>query len=113
MAKEKVYIVLSHIRSLKPHTKDEWNVTERVEFVNQLRQRHITMSSAIGDYLNKKLISGIKLNMTTYAEFDNYIRMKYAKQMGELDRVYGEAPSVQESAPIVAEADGSLHVEGE
>lgn len=94
MSKEKVYIVISHKYSLKkdPRTgkfiKDQWEVNETVEFVNQLRNRHTTTSSAIGDYLNRKLITGTKLGMTDYDQFEQYVRKKYTKQMEELDAAY-------------------------
>ena len=70
MSKEKVFIVISHKNSLKGKVirgrEPEWEVTETVEFVNQLRNRHISMSTAIGDYLNKKMISGSR--DTTHSE---------------------------------------------
>lgn len=96
MSREKVFIVLSHKHSLKKgsHTgsasaaKNEWEVTETVEFVNQLRNRHITTSSAIGDYLGRKMLSGGRHGMTDYDKFETYIRSKYAKQLAELDAAY-------------------------
>ena len=88
MAKEKVFIVLSHNNSLKKGSKTEWEVTETVEFVNQLRHRHNTMASAIGDYLNEKMISGTRFGMTEYNKFEDYIRNKYKKQLEQLDKAY-------------------------
>lgn len=89
MSKEKVYIVVTHKHSLKPRTRTkEWEVTETVEFVNQLRKRHTTTSSAIGDYLNRTMITGSRIGMGDYEKFENYIRQKYEKQMAELDTAY-------------------------
>lgn len=88
MSKEKVFIVLSHKHSLKKKSKTEWEVAETVEFVNNLRNRHITMSSAIGDYLNRNMLSGSRYGMSEYSKFEQYVRTKYAKQMDELDTAY-------------------------
>ena len=90
MSKEKVFIVLSHKHSLKAKSRTEWEVSETVEFVNQLRNRHISMSSAIGDYLNRKMLSGERHGMTDYNKFEEYVRGKYAKQMSELDTAYAD-----------------------
>lgn len=92
MSKEKVFIVLMHKNNLKtPGTKTKepvWEVEERVEFVNQLRKKHIETSSAIGNYLEQKLISGSRYGIDSYEKFDEYIRKKYKSQMRELDAVY-------------------------
>ena len=93
MAKEKVFIVVSHKHSLKnKHAKtespDNWQVTETVEFVNQIRNKHISMSSAIGDYVNRKMVTGASKGITDYDKFEDYVRSKYAKEMAELDAAY-------------------------
>jgi hypothetical protein len=93
MAKEKVFIVVSHKHSLKnkrskAENPNDWQVTETVEFVNQLRPRHTSMSSAIGDYINRKMITGTRFGITEYGPFEDYIRQKYAKELAELDAVY-------------------------
>lgn len=88
MAKEKVFIVLSHIHRLKKGSKTEWETQETVEFVNNLRKRHNDMSTAIGDYLNKKIITGTRFGISTYEEFETYVRNKYPKQMAQLDAAY-------------------------
>ena len=92
MKKEKVYIVVSHKHVLKtPGTKGRepvWEVAESVEFVNQLRTKHLTMSSAIGDYINRKMSKGERHGMGDYDKFEEYVRSKYAKEMAELDNAY-------------------------
>jgi hypothetical protein len=88
MRKERVYIVLSHKNSLKKGSRTDWEVAETVEFVNQLRDRHMTMASAIGDYLNCKMLAGSRFGMDDYDKFDTYIRSKYSKQMEQLDAAY-------------------------
>ncbi len=97
MAKEKVYIVLSHKNSLKKGSRTEWEVTEKVEFVNQLKDKHITMSSAIADYLNEKMQSGKRYGFVEYEQFETYIRGKYSKQMQELDAAYKPARPIVEN----------------
>lgn len=99
MSKEKVFIVLSHKNSLKKGSKTEWEVTETIEFVNQLRGKHTSMSSAICDYLNEKMITGSRIGMDDYSKFDKYIRSKYEKQLTELDAAYKpqtQAPQLDE-----------------
>jgi hypothetical protein len=96
MKKENVFIVLSITNHLKPgshpgrnkHAKTEWEVSERVEFVNALKPKHYTMSIAIGDYINRKMITGTRHGLTDYDVFENYVRQKYEKQMTELDAAY-------------------------
>lgn len=89
MKKEKVFIVLCHKHVLKKGTRNEWEVSETVEFVNQLRNRHLTTSSAIGDYINRKMQSGERVGMSDYTKFENYLYSKYKKEMDELDTAYG------------------------
>lgn len=99
MSKEKVFIVLSHKNSLKRGSKTEWEVTETIEFVNQLRSKHTSMSSAIGDYLNEKMITGSRIGMSDYSKFDEYIRSKYENQLSQLDAAYKpkiQAPQIDE-----------------
>ena len=110
MSKEKVFIVLSHKHNLKKGTKDEWEVTETVEFVNQLRNKHTTMSSAIGDYLNRKMLSGSRVGMGDYEKFEEYIRKKYPKQLGELDAAYREKQVVVEQpvSDLITDQFGNL-----
>ena len=110
MSKEKVYIVLSHKHSLKKGTKDEWEVTETVEFVNQLRNKHTTMSTAIGDYVNQKMLSGARFGMDEYEKFDNYIRKKYAKQLDELDKAYGRLQAVAPVSDLITDEFGNLRL---
>ena len=108
MSKEKVFIVLSHKHSLKRGTKDEWEVTETVEFVNQLRNKHTTMSTAIGDYINQKMLSGSRFGMGDYEKFDTYIRNKYAKQLNELDKAYGRLQAVAPVSDLISDEFGNL-----
>jgi hypothetical protein len=109
MSKEKVFIVVSHKHSVKkgktgsPDDTPEWEVGEKVEFVNQLRERHLTSASAIGDYLNKKMIVGERNGMGEYNKFDSYVRSKYPQQMAELDAAY--AAQVVDLTPPEPEAE--------
>lgn len=98
MKTEKVFIVISHKNSLKKGTKDQWEVSETVEFVNQLRNKHITMSSAVGDYINRKILSGARFGIADYGKFEDYVRTKYKSQMAELDLAY---ESMRIAEPLV------------
>lgn len=92
MKKEKVYIVVSHKHVLKTPAKGNrepvWEVSESVEFVSQLRNKHLTTSSAIGDYINRKMEKGERHGMGDYDKFETYVRSKYEKEMAELDNAY-------------------------
>jgi len=109
MSKEKVFIVVSHKHTPKKGAKTgaakssetQWEVTETIEFVNQLRNRHISMSSAIGDYINRKMLSGERHGMGDYDKFEAYVRTKYEKQMAELDTAYRADQVVVEQSPEV------------
>ncbi len=102
MAKEKVYIVLSHKHSLKKGSSSEWEVAEQVEFVSQLRNKHIQMSSAVGDFLNRKMMSGARHGFADYAVFEDYIDKKYAKQLTQLKEAYprDDAPQLVKDTQI-------------
>ena len=96
MKKEKVYIVLSHKHSLKPKSRTEWEVTETVEFVNQVKKRHLQMASAIGDYFEEKMIMGNRVGMGEYAAFERYVNKKYSKQMSQLAEAYPKQSKPEE-----------------
>jgi len=103
MRQEKIFIIISHKNSLKPGhhhtgTSDDWEITETVEFVNQIRNKHTSMSSAIGDYVNRKMITGARFDITDYNKFEDYVRSKYPKQMNELDAAYN---STRPAEPVV------------
>jgi hypothetical protein len=104
MKKEKVFIVLSHKHSLKKGSKTEWEVAESVEFVDQVRKRHTSMGSAIGDYINKKMLAGTRFGFTDYAKFENYIRSKYSQQMAQLDTAY-RADQIDDADKIAVVTD--------
>lgn len=106
MKKEKVFIIITHLNSLKRDPKtgkglaDQWEVAEHVEFVNQVRSKHTSTASAIGDYINRKMITGARHGITEYAAYEDYIRKKYPKQMAELDAAYREQ-QVKDTSPEV------------
>jgi hypothetical protein len=117
MSKEKVFIIVSHKNSPKkgshPGSSEkvevEWEVTEHVEFVNQIRNKHISMASAIGDYINKKMITGARFGITEYDKFEEYVRTKYKKQMEELDAAYRAQQVVEEESPeVFVDAFGNI-----
>jgi hypothetical protein len=112
MKKEKIFIVVTHkkiinkakkVGSRKP-TEGDWEVVETVEFVNQLKPKHNQTASAIGDYVNRKMLLGAHKGMDDYNIFENYIKVKYSKQMAELDSVYKEL-QVSEEPIILPTAD--------
>lgn len=112
MSKEKVFIVLMHKNNLKCPTKKgkeaQWEVEERVEFVNQLRKKHIEMGSAIGDYINRTMVSGARYGMDDYSKFEEYVRTKYAKQLAQLDEVYREQQVKDDSPEVYADQFGNI-----
>lgn len=118
MAKEKVYIVASHKHSLKINPKTgkavegDWETTEVIEFVNQLRDKHYSYSSAIGDYLNRKMITGTRYGITDYDKFEDYVRTKYKEQMAQLDAAYRPpVPAVEEAVnetPVFVDQFGNV-----
>jgi len=107
MKEEKVFIVLSHKNQVAKGShpgrgKNEivkWEVAEQVEFVNRIKDRHILTGSAIGDYINRKMIKGERHGMSDYNTFEGYVRTKYEKQMSELDAAYGDNRIEEEEKP--------------
>lgn len=113
MSKEKVFIILMHKNNLKVATQKgkeaQWEVEERVEFVNQIRNKHIQMGSAIGDYMNRTMVSGARFGMNDYDKFEEYVRAKYDKQMAQLDAAYrAERPVIEESPEVFADEFGNV-----
>jgi len=115
MAKEKVFIVLSHKHYPKkgshPGSKQnrvEWEVAEQVEFVSSLKNRHYSSASAIGDYINRKMITGSRVGMGEYVNFENYVRKKYADQMAELDGAYGAIQAPDDSPEVFVDQLGNV-----
>lgn len=107
MKKVKAFIVLSHTHKLEKN--GQWQVYENVEIVDQLRKRHYTNSSAIGDFINRTMISGIKVGMENYENFENYIRNRYKKQMDELDALYkNNRVIVEDKQNLVVDQFGNL-----
>lgn len=110
MNKEKVFVVISHKHVLKKYapanskkrSPDDWEVAETIEFVNQIRNKHTSSSSAIADYNNRKMVIGSRFGFDTYDKFDEYIHTKYPKQMAELNASY---KSQQVSAPLPEKSD--------
>ncbi len=120
MSKEKVFIVVSHKRMIKKSARvgarkpvdADWETAETIEFVNRLTNKHISMSSAIADYLGRTMISGKSRGMDSYEQFETYIHTKYPKQLAELDSVYKEQQIVVPTAPspdIVVDDAGNIH----
>ena len=104
MAKENVYIVLFHKHVLttpgKKGDKPIWSLSEKVEFVSKLRNKHLTMSSAVGDYINRKMESDSRIKFNGYNNFEKYIRSKFPKEMEQLDNAY-DADRIKDTAPIL------------
>jgi hypothetical protein len=124
MNKEKVFIVISHKNVLRKNsrglsggpkspTQDSWETVETVEFVNALKNKHITMSKATADYLNRKVLSGQHLGMTDYETFEGYVRSKYPEQMAQLDAAYGRTQLAKEIENTVVDTDSPKLVSDE
>lgn len=109
MKKEKVFIVVSHKHAPRKGShpgqatakETEWEVAETVEFVNQVRSKHIATASAIGDYINRKMVIGERFGIKDYDKFEEYVRGKYAQQMDSLDTAYREAQAPKAESPEV------------
>jgi hypothetical protein len=116
MSKEKVFIIVSHKNIPKKgshpgrHSKPtEWEVQETVEFVNQVRNRHTSTASAIGDYINRKMIIGERYGMGDYDKFEEYVRTKYNEQMGKLDEAYrADRTPVEDSPEVMVDQFGNV-----
>lgn len=101
MKQEKVFIVASHSRRpSKDRLKEgQWEVTERVEFVNQLRQKHIQTSTIAVEYIEEKVIIG-KMSGVIYEEFIKYVTNRYPKQMEQLQQIYKPSAVVENAEPM-------------
>ena len=112
MKKEKVFIIVTQMRSLKSKSTTDWQVTEKVEFVNQIRKKHISAASAIGDYVNRTMIMGAAKNITDYGVFEEYIREKYENQMSQLDKYFRPTPA-EIPLDVIVTDDREVRVIGE
>jgi len=114
MRKDKVFIVLSHMNSLKKGSQTDWEVTETVEFVSGLKKKHMSMATVIGDYMNKEIIKGKGMGVTDYEKFEEYVRQKYGPQMKVLDKQFRPedlSPAIDAGQNIVVDASGNLSAE--
>lgn len=112
MRKEKVYIVLSHKNSLKKGSTTQWEVIETVEFINQIRNRHLTMSTVIADFLEQKIMYGSSYGMKDYQQFDTYVRSKYNKQMEHLDKAYKDDIKQSVTTELLPESNLTIDENG-
>lgn len=108
MKKEKVFIVLSHKHSLKPRSKTEWEVTETVEFVNQVKRKHIQTASAIGDYMEEKMVIGSRVGMGEFSAFMRYVEKKYPKQIAELSSAYPKEAAQETAELLITDEFGNV-----
>jgi hypothetical protein len=111
MSKKKVFIVLTHKNMLKKGSQTEWEVQEIVECVDQLRSRHYSYSSAIGDYINRQMIKGARYNMSDYDKFEEYVEKKYPKEMQDLNthwQQYRVAKDTPEDTEVFADEFGNI-----
>lgn len=83
---KKVFIILTHYYS-PGEEEGKHNLTEKCEFVDDIKSRHHTGASVILDFMNKKVI---KQRQTDYSYYHylEYVSEKYPKQMEELTREY-------------------------
>lgn len=79
-----------------------------MEFVSELRKRHYQTSTAVGDYINRKMIIGLAIGMTDYDQFESYVRKKYSQQMSEIDQQYS---SLRAPVPVVESVEDNLIVD--
>ena len=114
MSKDKVYIVLSHMNSLKQGSSKEWEVTETVEFVDTVKKKHYAMATVIADYINHDIIKGKGTGITDYEKFEEYVRQKYGPQMKILDKQFRPENLVANvegnQTPVGVGADGAIVV---
>ena len=67
------------------------------------------MASAIGDYINRKMITGSRFGLDDYDKFEEYVRTKYKKQMDELDTAYlAQQVEIEESPEVFIDEFGNV-----
>jgi len=79
-----VFIIITH--STQP-TDEKTQVTEKCEFVDQIKDRHNTQATVILDYLNETIVKN-RDNTGSYNEYVWYVTKNYPQQMGELAKEY-------------------------
>jgi hypothetical protein len=87
MKKKNVFIVASHVRKIVDRLSDQWEVHEKVEFVDQLSNKHIQNATSIVDFMNEKVVKGQSIGVE-YEEFIDYVRNKYPKEMDNLQELF-------------------------
>jgi hypothetical protein len=81
-----IYIVITHIQQ-PPNDEGKVGVSERCEFVDNLKNRHRSTASVILDYLNEKVVKN-RSEEGSYPEFVKYLEKNYPQQMGELKKEF-------------------------
>lgn len=87
MREEKIFVVLSHKYVKAKPPEKHWNAIENVSFVNKLTEKHLTMSTIIGDYINRDIIIGS--SKADYITFEAYVNEKFPEEMKKLHENYG------------------------
>jgi hypothetical protein len=108
MKKENVFITATHYQRPAKDRSGQWEVTEKVEFISQMRNKHYQMATIAVDYINEKVIIG-KTKGVQFDSFIEYITQRYPEQMKYLQQAY--KPETIESAPEVEVKDENIVVE--
>lgn len=105
MSKGNVFIVMVH-HNIRNNKTKKMEVHEKIEFVDDLKTRHITSATVILDYLNRKIVKN-RGDTGTYEEFEAYVTNACPKQMAELEEY--RAPSLviedEPDSPVIIDAD--------
>jgi len=110
-----IYIVFTH--SLKPNfdrmgkKTTDWESYENVEFVDRLKDDHLTGATAIVDYLHEKMVK-CRDNDITYEAIIEHANKTYPDHMAQLDQMILSlseqlVDTTEEAAPQDEEEEGS------
>lgn len=76
---KKAFIVLTHTHVPSKTELGKWEITEKCEFVDSLKNRMYTDATAIVDYFNKKVVKS-RIEDATFGHFIEHVRTNHAKE---------------------------------
>lgn len=84
MKKQKIFITITHCQR---QGDSGWEVLEKCEFVNSLKNRHYVQSTVILDVINKTVLKD-RVGNGTYDAYYLHVRNTYGAQMRELEKEF-------------------------
>ena len=100
------YIILTHHYTPMKDDPTKHNVTEKCEFVTDIKNRHMDRATVIIDAVNKKFVKN-RIRESSYTQFIQHIEKTHPGEYGEFKKYLAENGLVQpEFKDLPVKTDG-------